>query len=357
MPQRTGSMQLADLLANRIQSVAEFGESSFNEVLTNDLAAHNRNTAELMRDLAVTSIDRQRIAGDVGDETEMEESNEFTRPDTQMAGASSSLGFPLRFKTYGLSWTRRWFQLKKVADVAEQVVKSKKAHVRALARDMKKAIYGSTNYTFRDDLDAPVLDLEVKRFCNADSFPIPSGPNGESFDSSTHTHFTASQTLTAPDIAALVLNITEHGHVNDVRIVIALANVTAFSALSGFTAFKRADLILSNDEDQANQRLQNNPGNRPIGYFGEFATVWVKPWAVAGYAFCYAASDDKKPLVLRTRNGQSPDLVVAAELEAYPMRAQYMESEFGVGCWNRTNGAVHQWTAAVDDVYEIPTIT
>jgi hypothetical protein len=36
------------------------------------------------------------------------------------------------------------------------------------------------------------------------------------------------------------------------------------------------------------------------------------------------------------------------------MRAQYWETEFGVGCWTRTNGAVHQFT---NGTYQNPTIS
>ena len=349
---RTGGLTMADLLSNRFQTVAEFGESSFNDVITHDLAVHSALTGKMAGDLADVTTDRLRISGqsDVG---EMEESNEWTRPDTQRVGGGATLGFPMRFRTYGLGWTRRWFQMKKVAEVAEQVKNAKKAHLKMLAREMKRAIYGSANYTFRDDLDSPILDLAVKRFANADSFPIPDGPNGETFDSSTHTHYTAAASLAAADITALVSTVIEHGHASDLRIVIAQANEAAFSALTGFIPFKREGLILGTEADKASPRLNIGVTNdRPIGFFGA-ATVWVKPWAIAGYAFCYAAGDDRKPLVMRTRNGQSPDLVVAAELEAYPMRAQYMESEVGVAVWNRTNGAVHQFT---NGTYQNPTI-
>jgi hypothetical protein len=33
-------------------------------------------------------------------------------------------------------------------------------------------------------------------------------------------------------------------------------------------------------------------------------------------------------------------LRIAAELDAYPLHAQYMEAEYGLGVWTRTNGAV-----------------
>lgn len=352
MAQRTGGMTLADLQSNRFQTVAEFGENNFAQVVQSELDAHNLLTGGMMSDLADRTADRLRIAGQ-GDVGEMEEANEFSRADTQKVTGGATLGFPLRLKVYGMGWTRRWFAMKKVADVAEQVVRAKKAHLKALARDMKRAIYGSSNFTFRDDLDSPVLDLACKRFCNADSFPIPEGPNGEEFDSATHTHYTAAAALAVADILAMIANVIEHGHGSDVRVIIAQSNQTAFEALTGFIPYERPQLILGTDQNRAAPRLNITVNNdRPIGFLGA-ATVYVKPWAIAGYAFCYAAGDDLKPLVMRTRDGGAPALVVAGEIEAHPMRAEYWETEFGISQWTRTNGAVHQFT---NGTYQNPTI-
>jgi hypothetical protein len=47
-------------------------------------------------------------------------------------------------------------------------------------------------------------------------------------------------------------------------------------------------------------------------------------------------------------------LQIGAEDEAYPLRAQTLEAEFGVGVWTRTNGAV---LYVGGTSYVIPTIT
>jgi hypothetical protein len=82
--------------------------------------------------------------------------------------------------------------------------------------------------------------------------------------------------------------------------------------------------------------------NRAIGIFGA-AEVWVKPWMLPSYFFAFDSTADAKPVCVRTRSGSmsaADGLNIAAEIDLYPLHAQYMECEFGAGVWNRTNGAV-----------------
>jgi hypothetical protein len=357
MATKLGGLTIADLLTNRFQSAAAFGLSTIAEVIANDLQAHNRNTAEIMSAWAATSADRQRIYGgsDVG---EMQPANEYSRPDTQRVGQGITVGFPLRLYQYGIGWTTRWFQRKTVAEVAEQYDNSKKAHLITLRKELQKAIFGATNYTFFDDLVSPQINLAVKRLVNADSSVIPDGPNGETFNPATHTHYLASATLTAAAFQSLIDTVVEHGHAQGLMVAVAAANAAAVEALTGFTKPTPITLVqgLPTTTAATVQRVDlNQPrafSNRFLGMFGA-AEVWVKPWAIANYAVCWAQADPNKPLVLRTPAGAGPDLMVAAELEAYPMHAQYMETEFGVGAWTRTNGAVLQFSNAT---YQVPTI-
>ena len=80
--------------------------------------------------------------------------------------------------------------------------------------------------------------------------------------------------------------------------------------------------------------------NKPIGLFGG-AEVWVRSWVPAGYVFVYAAGTELKPLVYRQHPVASiRGLRVVATLADYPLYAEVMDSYFGFGVWNRTNGAV-----------------
>ena len=81
--------------------------------------------------------------------------------------------------------------------------------------------------------------------------------------------------------------------------------------------------------------------NRPIGFLGA-ATVWTKPWALQNYFFASAIGNAAtKPLVMRERDQDVLNgLRMVAENDSYPLHAQYYESVFGIGVWNRGNGAV-----------------
>ncbi len=62
-----------------------------------------------------------------------------------------------------------------------------------------------------------------------------------------------------------------------------------------------------------------------------------------------------KPLAFRQREAASlQGLRIAAQLDTHPLYAQYMEAEFGVGVWTRTNGAVLYFGGAS---YTDPTIS
>ena len=81
-------------------------------------------------------------------------------------------------------------------------------------------------------------DKVNKRLVNADSQPIPNGPNGEVFDAATHTHYDWLNS-TAPTEAALLAainDVVEHGHGGQVRLNINQAAETAVRGMASFVA-------------------------------------------------------------------------------------------------------------------------
>jgi len=223
--------------------------------------------------------------------------------------------------------------------MAIRVQAGQKAHLKAIQREIKKSVFLSANYTHRDHLIDNV-DLAIKRFVNADSAAIPDGPNGELFDGATHTHYDANATLTAAVVTALIADVVEHGHGGQVRLAISRTDETAFRALTGFVAYVDPRLIV---------RVTDTPGatlditrldNRAIGIFGA-AEVHVKPWAIANYIFCWDDGSAQKPLAFRQRAQETlQGLRIAAQLDTHPLHAQYLEAEYGLGIWSRTNGGI-----------------
>ena len=351
---KTGTLGLSDLLALNNTTILQYGMDPIIEVVRNDLEVHNGIATSMTADLADVTADSMRATGE-SDVLEMVEVNEFGRSPTQKAAGGSNLGIPMRLFQIALGWTRKFFEQKTPADMARQILAAERAHKLRIVRQIKRAIYLSTNFTVRDFLVTNIT-LPVKRFLNADSMAIPDGPNGETFNAATHTHYLFNNGLDATSAKALITTVVEHGNGGQVRVVINQADEAAWKALAGFMAYVDPRIALSvNASRVESPRLDvTRLNNRAIGLF-EGAEVWVKPWAIANYSFCYDNAGPK-PLALRTRNGQNTNLRPAAEIDMFPLHAQYMEDEFDVAVVNRTNGAV-LYHAAGAVAYVDPTIT
>jgi len=346
MTTKTGTYDISALLKVRFQTVAEFGMDTIQAVLEADLAAHNQIVQEMVGEFCEITTDRQRVYGTSvsGDMTEVDE---YGRSPSQRMVSGATCGFPLRMFQFALGWTDKWMKTKTPADLAQLVVHAQGAHMRAIQRQIKLAIFDDTNYTFNDFL-VDKVDLAVKRFLNADSSLIPDGPNGETFDGASHTHFTAGTPLSTVLATAMINNVVEHGHGGGVRIYINTAQEAAWRALTGFVAYQDPRIIFRVTDTTATSLDLSRLDNRAIGIYGA-AEIWVKPWVPSGYAFAFASEDAQKPLVFRQREQTTlQGLRIAADLATFPLYAQFMEAEFGVAVWTRTNGAVMQtaggWT-------------
>lgn len=280
----THTYDLASLRSNRFQSVAEFGTDTINEVLQMDLDAHNQIVDDMMGGLCEPTTDVQDIYGTSAG-GEMVEVDENGRGPTQGMATGSTVAFPLRRFQYAVGWNDRWMLMNTPADMAELMLQAQDAHKRRIIRDIQRALYLSGNYTFNDFNSDKRIDLFVKRLLNADGTNIPNGPNGEVFDGATHSHYDATAALTAGNVKAAISDIIEHGLGNDVVVAINRADEDAYRALPGFTEFRDPRLSLGTQANLPTQTLDiTRVDNRAIGLLGA-ATIWVKPWAIAGYPF------------------------------------------------------------------------
>ena len=337
MALNTGTHDISTLLATRFQSAVAYGLDTIEQVLAADIAAHNAIVQEMVSDICEVTTDRQRRYGTSVD-GDMVEVDEYGRAPTQVAKPGATVGFPLRMFQFAIGWNEKWLQLHTPADMATAVQNAEKAHLRAIQRDIKRAIFASANYTFNDFL-VDKVDLAVKRFVNADSAAIPDGPNGETFDGSTHTHYAALASLTAAGLKANINNVIEHGFGGAVRVAINKADETTVRALSGFVAYPDPRIVYRNTDTPGQTLDISRLDNRAIGIF-EGAEVWVKPWALQYYTFAWDAASPNKPLAFRQRDAATlQGMRIAATLSTFPLYAQYMEAEWGIGVWTRTNGA------------------
>jgi hypothetical protein len=352
MAQKTGTLDINSLLAAINLTAVSYGIDTIAEVLAADNANYNFIVDGMMSDLAAVSTDRQRLQGtSVGGDSQ--EVDEFSRAPTQKDLPGYFIGIPLRKFHYAVGFTRQFERKATPADYAIQQQAKQSADFRRLIYELRKAIYTPTNYTFVD-LNVDKAQLAVKAFINADSTSIQNGPNGEIYNGATHTHYDANATLTAAALQAEINDVVEHGFGGGVKVFIAAADEAAVRALTGFTGYLDPRVSINANANQANQQRLNitRLDNRAIGLFGA-AEVWVKPWALANYAFVCDTENGRKPLAFR-RDTDNLGLHLEATIETFPLRAEYYENQFGIGAWNRTNGAVLYFAGGS---YVAPTLT
>lgn len=343
MPLQVGTHDISTLLASRFTSAADFGMDNIAAILQADLDTWNRSWQESVALLAEVTTDRQRIYGS-STGGQMAKVDEYGRSATQKSAPGSTVAFPLDRFQYGVGFTKRFEERATAADYAIAQQGAQRAHYVALRKELQRAIYTPTNLAVTDHLIDNVA-LTVRRFVNADSQNIPGGPNGDTFNPATHTHYNANATLTATAVLDTITDVIEHGHGGQVMAAINFADVAAVSALTGF--IPAPDYRVVTATTGAVTDAVTNPANqynRFIGIIGA-AEVWVKPWALANYMFVWDAADPTKPLAIRQDTVAQQGLRLAAALELYPLRADYYEADFGIGVWNRTNGAVLQFNS------------
>lgn len=340
MAQKTGTHGIDTLLAARFTSAKDFGLDNIAEIVNAELDAHNTLMIEGLAELAETTTDAQNVYGSATDGT-MTEVDEFGAAPTQRNPPGSTVGYPLKKKQYNLGWTNDFLEEATPADIASMVQGAQIAHRKEVLLDIKRAVYGSSNYTFYDHL-VDSIAITVRRLLNADGEPIPAGPNGEVYDGSSETHYSAEASLTAANLKASVRQVIEKGHGSMVKCAISLTDETAVRALTGFVEYHdRRHLISGNNNDPMKQLDISRVDNRAIGTF-DGAEIWVKPWAIANYAFTWDAGSPKKTLRLRQRTRESlQGLRLVSSFDSHPLHVDHMEAVYGFGVYTRTNGAVH----------------
>lgn len=347
-----GTLSTLDTLASSQQSIAAYGEDRAFESIDMLLTAHNALLQDMLDSFVETTTDRQRRYGG-GSVGYMDEVDQFGRADARKTSAGTTVGFPLRKFQESLQWTRDYFEVTTGAEFAAQINQILLEDTATVERAIKRAIFGSANYSYLDRYVDNVT-LAVKALANADSAEIPPGPNGESFDGSTHTHYTFSAAWDLTAFTALVTNVTEHFGSGMVVVEINQAQETATRAFTGFAPVTDARIINPTTATVGQGALDViNFNNRLIGFLGG-AEVWVKSNRIpANYEFAWMRGPAEKVLVRRIRNAARGALRLVADNEAYPLRAQTRERENGFGIWNRVGGAVNYSNSGV--AYAVPT--
>lgn len=336
-----GTIGILDSLAATNQSIVAIGENTVWGTIRAAMEAHNAVVNELMTNFVESTTDRRRRYG--GDDAMVfEDIDEFGRADAQKITAGADVDFPLRKVGGSLQWTLDSMEVMTGEQMAANVTRLMTGDLLAFQRDIRRALFRATNYTVLDRL-VDGTTLNVKRLVNADSAPIPIGPQAETFDPATHTHYLATAAFIAANMDSLILAVTEHVSSGTVRVYINRAQEAAVRALPGFNAYLPAQLVNQTAGVVTQTALQPfDLNNREIGFYmaaGLQAVVSVKPWVPASYLFAWV-DGARPPVVRRIRNAARSQLRLVAENEAYPLRARTYEREHGFGIYNRVNGAV-----------------
>ncbi len=199
------------------------------------------------------------------------------------------------------------------------------------------------NLTYKDRL-VDNITLPLRALINADSAYIPPDQYGNTFDPTTHTHYLATAAFVNANLHTLIDTVIEHYASGTVRVYINRGLEATVRAFADFLQYYPQQITPAITSNQAlGVKLDVlNIYNRPIGFFGSKAEVWVKPWVPTNYVFAFNTTVNK-PLMVRTRptagTTNRGSLRIAAQNESYPLRATYLEREYGVGVYERTNGA------------------
>lgn len=351
-----GTLAVLDDLATTNETVAGFGEDVLATRFEQALAIHNQMFADMTGDLVqMTAAYLLPYGG--SDTAKIDELDEWGAADASKPTAAGNIGMPLRIYQGTLQWTRTWMETYSVAKAAEKLDSFAAQDILVFQRNIKRALFKSTNTTSYIDRLQSGLTYDLKALLNADSQTIPTGPGGATFDGATHTHYAGSATLTAASLVTLIENVVEHGVDGDLRLYIARGNEAAVRLLTGFTAYVDARITVGSATAVGNVALDpTNITDRAIGVFNG-AEVWVKPWVPTDYQVAIDVGSGSKPLAARTRTGTftgTGAFSLKSEHEHYPLRAQHVGREYGVSVLGRHKAAV-QYSA--NATYAIPTFT
>lgn len=364
-----GTLEILDAIADVQTSVIAYGEDVVYREIQRALDAHNTLVRELVPELCEVTEQYILPYGGNDDRFRMEDGDEYGQEDVQKGfGAATNMGIPLGRARLSIQWTRDWLEEHTVAQLVAQYQMAQEADIRYIQKKIQTAFFSRDNRLAVKDKLATGLALDLRAFLNADGQPIPSADDGTSFDPNTHTHYTASAGPLTPDDAGVAVlknvltNVVEHDTKGDVRIYINRQEESAVWGMVGaFFPFVDPNIQQSSAAAYAiGQTLDlDSPNNRAIGRF-DSAIVHVKPWIPAGYIVALdLGSAGRKPLAFRVRpGGVNADLRIRAEHEHFPLRAQHISRDFGIGVFNRDQVAIHQVNAPTPGgvpTYAVPT--
>lgn len=339
-----GTLQIFDTIESRRVAANDYiniyDEATLYKQIQVFLNVHNRLMDQLTSDLVEPTTERFLTWGNTA-QTEMQDGDEFSRPDVQKSQVGpTEMGFPLYIKQAAYGVTRLFMETKTMGDLEQVILAATDADVRDRLKSIRRALFNPTNnLTYRDRF-VDNATLPLRALLNADGAYIPPDMWGNVFDPATHTHYSGTSSFAAANLTALITNVLEHYNDGKILVYANRAQETAIRGFSGFYPYYDSRITPNQNQDVAQGRSLDlfNVYNRPIGIFGA-SEIWIKPWLPANYVLAFNTAAPK-PLRMRTRDAVRGNLRIAAEMEIYPLRATFMEREYGVSVYERSAAAV-----------------
>lgn len=307
------------------------------------LDAHNR-IMDLMTEDLVENTTERFITWGSNDEVQMIDGDEFSRPDLQKIQVDPTMmAFPLKLKQVSYGVSQLFMETKTIGDLEQVVTAATDADVRDRLKTIRQVLFNPTNNLAYKDRLVDGITLPVRALLNADGAYIPPDQFGNTFDPNTHTHFLGTASFVEANLQSLIDTVVEHYATGTVRTYINRAQETTVRGFTDFKPYWDIRVTPGVNQDRALDTPLDilNIYNRPIGIYNE-AEIWVKPWVPASYLFAFN-TQAPKPLRMRTRPSVGTvnrgDLRIAAQVASYPLMATYMEREYGIGVYERQNGA------------------
>lgn len=338
-----GTHTVPDLVRYGNQNVLDFGEDNLWQYIGKLLEEYNQITADEMATLVDTTTERI-IGYGGGTGVQFVRANEFGRADASKPTYGGKIGLPLWMNQATVQWTRKYLQNASVDEVMATFADVRLNDTLMIQADIRETLFNSANRTVKDKL-IDGLDLEVKALANADSFSYPPNPFGGAVPTD-HNHYLARvSTLAASDINAVVDTVAEHEIQGRVRLLINKGNAATIRGFTGTGEFLGImPMEVVNGANVTTGMGNLNTGqqdDRLIGYWGSNAyEVWTKPWVPLNYMVAQRVGGPRKPLAWRERRAGSSGLMIAADNEVFPLRAETWDREYGLGVHDRLAAAV-----------------
>ncbi len=351
---------LSSLLGSQL-SVIQYGTAAAYQQIQEENEAYNRVVAEELSLFADMSEDSTRAYGGA-QVIDNEEMGEMDGLDASKIAGAYPISFPLTRHGAKVGYTRDWLATNSADQLAANYLAARTGDQLKIQSKIRRAIYypisrpvytsggnpgGTVNSAaYVDRLVPPNVPLPLYPLLNADGKPVPIGPNGETFDPSTHTHYMASDwtdggstpTTRDGDVQAALNNLLEHRVDGDLRLFINRADESKYRALPNFVRAYDASVNVGANLTYATGSLDvRNYNNRRIGTFNG-VDVWIKPWTFPNYAVPMAMGTEsgQRALVWRTRKGGLwSDYNFRFKQDDFPITADGMTRDGDCSVWNR----------------------